>query len=54
VDGEWAQSRVLQVQFHNIKGNALDQFKDVSAQAIVAPAQYKSGNFIYPYSDALK
>ena len=52
--GEWAQSRVLQVQFHNIKGNAIDQFKDASVQAIVAPARYKSGNAIYPFADAIK
>jgi branched-chain amino acid transport system substrate-binding protein len=50
--GEWAQSRVLQVQFQSIKGNGVDQFKDVSVQAIVAPAKYKSGNFIYPYGEA--
>jgi glycerol uptake facilitator-like aquaporin len=25
-DGEWAQSRVLQVQFHDIKGNDVEQF----------------------------
>jgi len=53
-DGEWAQSRVLQVQFQNIKGNDLGQFKDVSAQSIVAPAKYKSGTLIYPYANALK
>ncbi|MBI2714332.1 MAG: amino acid ABC transporter substrate-binding protein [Rhizobiales bacterium] len=53
-DGEWAQSRVLQVQFQNIKGNAINQFKDVSVQSIVEPAQYKSGKFIYPYADAIK
>ena len=54
-DGEWAQSRVLQVQFQNIKGNDVGQFRDVSAQAIVAPEKYKSGGkFIYPYSDATK
>ncbi len=52
--GEWAQSRVLEVQFQNIKGNGIDQFKDVSVQAIVEPAQYISGNFIYPYADAVK
>jgi branched-chain amino acid transport system substrate-binding protein len=52
--GEWAQSRVLQVQFQNVKGNGIDQFKDVSAQAIVAPAKYKSGNIIYPYANAIK
>jgi len=54
-NGEWAQSRVLQVQFQNIKGNDIGQFRDVSAQAIVAPEKYKSGGkFIYPYSDATK
>jgi branched-chain amino acid transport system substrate-binding protein len=53
-DGEWAQSRVLQVQFQNIKGNGLEQFKDVSVQEIAAPAQYRTGKFIYPYTDAIK
>jgi branched-chain amino acid transport system substrate-binding protein len=50
--GEWAQSRVLQIQFQNVKGNSVDQFKQLSAQVIVSPAQYKSGNVIYPYSEA--
>lgn len=53
-DGEWAQSRVLQVQFQNIKGNNVEQFKDVSVQAIVSPTKYVSGNLIYPYADAIK
>src|ERR1700731_4446448 len=35
--GEWAQSRVLQVQFQNVKGNDVGQFKDVSTQVVVAP-----------------
>ena len=52
--GEWAQARVLQVQFQNVTGNGIDQFKDMSTQVIVAPAQYKSGNMIYPYADAKK
>ncbi len=52
--GEWAQSRVLEVQFQKIKGNGIDQFKDVSVEAIVSPAQYKSGGLIYPYADAVK
>jgi len=52
--GEWTESRVLEVQFQNINGNGVDQFKNVSAQAIVAPAQYKSGDFIYPYANAVK
>jgi branched-chain amino acid transport system substrate-binding protein len=50
--GEWAQSRVLQVQFQNVKGNDAGQFKDVSTQVVVAPADYESGKLIYPYEKA--
>jgi branched-chain amino acid transport system substrate-binding protein len=53
-NGEWAQARVLQVQFQNVKGNDVDQFKQSSTQVIIAPAQYKSGAMIYPYADAKK
>ena len=52
--GEWAQSRVLQVQFHDIKGNDVEQFRGMGAQTIVAPAELKSGNVIYPYADVKK
>jgi branched-chain amino acid transport system substrate-binding protein len=51
-DGEWAQSRVLQIQFRNIKSNDLAQFKDISTQVVVAPAEYESGKLIYPYEKA--
>jgi branched-chain amino acid transport system substrate-binding protein len=51
-DGEWAQSRVLQVQFRNIKSNDLAQFKDISTQVVVAPTEYESGKLIYPYEKA--
>jgi branched-chain amino acid transport system substrate-binding protein len=50
--GEWAQSRMLQVQFQGIKGNDVGQFKDISTQVVVSPAEYKSGNVIYPYEKA--
>src|SRR6266852_2292147 len=46
--GEWAQGRVLQVQFQNIKGNDVGQFKDISTQVVVSPAAYESGKAIYP------
>ena len=45
-------ARVLQVQFHDIKGNDVDQFKDPSTEVIITPAEYKSGNVIYPYEKA--
>jgi branched-chain amino acid transport system substrate-binding protein len=50
--GEWAESRVLQVQFQNVKGNSPDQFKDVSTQVVVDPPEYASGKVIYPYEKA--
>jgi branched-chain amino acid transport system substrate-binding protein len=51
-NGELAQSRVLQVQFQHIKSNDLAQFKNVSTQIVVWPAEYKSGNLAYPYEKA--
>ena len=51
-NGELAQSRVLQVQFQNIRSNDLAQFKDIATQVVVSPAEYASGNLIYPYEKA--
>jgi branched-chain amino acid transport system substrate-binding protein len=50
--GEWAQSRVLQVQFQNIKGNDVAQFKDISSQVVLTPTEYASGKVIYPFEKA--
>jgi len=52
-NGELAQARDLQVQFRNVKSNDLAQFKDISTQVVVAPAEYESGKLIYPYEKAL-
>jgi branched-chain amino acid transport system substrate-binding protein len=51
-EGEWAQSRVLQVQYRNISGHDATQFRDMSTQVVVAPAEYASGEVIYPYEKA--
>ena len=53
-DGEWAESRVLQVQFQHVTGNDLDQFKGTQNTVILTPAAYKTGNVIYPMSAAKK
>ena len=50
--GEWAQSRVLQVQFHDIKGNDIEQFRAMGTQTVLTPEAYKSGSVIYPYEKA--
>jgi branched-chain amino acid transport system substrate-binding protein len=50
--GEWAKARVLQVQFQDVKGSELDQFKNTKTQVVVAPAEYASGKVIYPMTGA--
>jgi branched-chain amino acid transport system substrate-binding protein len=50
--GEWTEGRPIWVQYHDIKGNDLEQFKQPSTVAILAPAQYKTGELIYPYTEA--
>jgi branched-chain amino acid transport system substrate-binding protein len=51
-DGEWAQSRMLQTQFHDVKANDVEQFRTMNTQTVLTPADYKSGNVIYPYEKA--
>jgi branched-chain amino acid transport system substrate-binding protein len=50
--GEWAAPRVLQVQFQNIIGHDIEQFRDARTQVVVDPPAYKSGNLIYPFASA--
>jgi len=50
--GEWAQSRVLQIQFQNVKGNDPAQFKEMGTQIVLTPTEYASGKLIYPYEKA--
>jgi branched-chain amino acid transport system substrate-binding protein len=50
--GEWAESRMLQVQYHDIKGNTVDQFRGMDTQTVLTPGDLKTGNVIYPYEKA--
>jgi branched-chain amino acid transport system substrate-binding protein len=52
--GEWAEDRMLLVQFQNVKSNSIDEFRNLSTEVILYPPQFKSGNLIYPYADARK
>jgi branched-chain amino acid transport system substrate-binding protein len=53
-NGEWSESRLLLVQYRNIKGNDVEQFRGVENQTIVSPPEYKTGDVIYPYTEAKK
>jgi branched-chain amino acid transport system substrate-binding protein len=48
-NGEWASTRVLMVQFHDLKPNDLDQFKNVGSRVVLYPASVKSGDLTFPY-----
>ena len=50
--GEWDKDRMLLVQFQNIKNNSIDAFRDLKAEVLLYPPQYKSGDVIYPYEKA--
>jgi branched-chain amino acid transport system substrate-binding protein len=50
--GEWAESRMVAVQYHGIKGSDLDQFRDMNVQTIVSPPKFATGKLIYPYEKA--
>ena len=53
--GEWAKSRMLQVQYHDIKqGAGLDTWKGMSYQTVLTPADLKTGSVIFPYEKAIK
>jgi branched-chain amino acid transport system substrate-binding protein len=41
--GEWVRSRVLTVQFQNVKGNGLEQFLGEGAHVILYPPEYRDG-----------
>jgi len=50
--GEWTEERTLAAQFQNIKGNTIDDFRDLKTEVIIYPPQYKTGEVIYPYEKA--
>jgi branched-chain amino acid transport system substrate-binding protein len=53
-NGELSKPLVVAVQFHDIKSDDLQPFKDLSVVTIVGPKEYKTGDMIYPYEKAKK
>ncbi len=53
--GEWAEGRMLTVQYHSIKANAgLDTWQGMSYQTVLEPKSLQTGKVIYPYNKAHK
>ena len=53
-DGEWSKPRVLEVQFQDIQGTDLEQFRDTRTEAILEPAEFRTGEVVEPYSSVKK
>ena len=51
-NGEWAEGRMLQVQYHGIKSGELEQFRGMDTQTVLTPPSLKTGNVIYPFEKA--
>jgi branched-chain amino acid transport system substrate-binding protein len=51
-NGEWAEPRVMMVQFNGIKGNDPEQWKKPGLVTVLEPATYKTGTVKAPYQDA--
>jgi branched-chain amino acid transport system substrate-binding protein len=48
-NGEWATTRVLQVQFRDVQPNNLEQFSAPGKRIVLYPKAWKSGDIAYPY-----
>ena len=46
--------RPIWVQYHGIQGHDVEQFRGPKTVTILAPSQYKTGDMIYPYTEARK
>jgi len=50
-DGDWKESRIIFEQFHDVKGNDVEQFRGGRSETILEPASMRSGPLIEPYAD---
>ena len=48
-NGEWANTRTLQVQFRGIKDNDMSQFENEGTRVVLYPDSVKNGDIAYPY-----
>jgi branched-chain amino acid transport system substrate-binding protein len=47
-DGEWDHDRLLWVQFRGLKGQGMEQFANPSAEVVISPSGYRTGELRYP------
>lgn len=49
--GEWSKARIMTIQFQNITGTDVDEFRNGKGETVLWPDQYKNGDPILPYSE---
>ena len=50
-NGEWANTRVLMVQYQGVADNELATFAKAGTRVVLYPATWKSGDVNYPYAE---
>ncbi len=50
-DGDWKESKIVTEQFHDVKGNDVEQFRGGKSEALLWPPAMKSGTLVEPYSE---
>ena len=50
-NGEWANTRVLMVQYQGVADNELATFAKAGTRVVLYPAEWKSGDVNYPYAE---
>lgn len=51
-DGEWEKSRILFVQYRNIRGNDVSQFRQPGKAVILYPPTLRTGDLVHPFARA--
>jgi branched-chain amino acid transport system substrate-binding protein len=50
-DGDWTEAKITTEQFHDVKGNDLEPFKDGKVETLLEPAAMRTGKLVEPYSE---
>lgn len=51
-EGEWANPRVMTIQFRGIVDKNLEQFRQPGKEVVLAPDQFKTGDLVWPFEKA--
>jgi branched-chain amino acid transport system substrate-binding protein len=51
-DGEWANPRIVMIQFRGISGRNVEQFRQPGKQVILEPEKFQTGKLLAPFEQA--